>query len=113
MEPIHDDKLKQNRRRLVLTRPKKSTYFLFYLIFVLRSCIPNTRPPGEVLKAETFLVIGLALVNFIPASLLVILNILIGCRLLMFTRPNNGLVSDKKAVEDRDEKTKVYTVNRR
>ena len=79
------------------------TIFLFF-----RVCIPNTRPPGQELKAGVFLVLGLSFVNFIPAVLLIVLNTLIVARLFVMARPGeNSLSKDIKTIKHRDSKTKV------
>ncbi len=71
-----------------------------------RSCIPNTRPPGQEMKAGVFLVIGLVFVNFAPATLLVVLNTLIVGRLLVMERPGAAANGVKPASQS-DKKTKV------
>ena len=82
---------------------------LLLRIFLLsRVCIPNTRPPGQELKAGVFLVLGLSFVNFIPAVLLIVLNTLIVARLFVMARPGeNNLSKDIKTIKHRDSKTKV------
>ena len=77
-------------------------------VLFFSTCIPNTRPPSEEMKARVFLVLGLSLVNFIPAVLLIVLNILIVVRLLLMSRPGqNTLNKDSKTIKHRDHKTEV------
>jgi hypothetical protein len=58
------------------------------------NCIPYTRPPGMELQSQIFLIVGLSLYSYIPAIILVILNVLIIYKLWALKKKREGPKTD-------------------